>query len=174
MNPILRIIGLIALGSFSAWSEEEPDHRGLCRSWFARTEFEKVSPLKSPKSSYIAATSSMHGCTAGNRSYHGNGIDFMVNGERVGLTLRSMDFPEVADALDSALRSRAREGITKEDISFAEKQLLPAVQAAAAVPDEDDRREALVKARSLWKDYLLTSTVLPVEAAKPKAPPRAL
>jgi hypothetical protein len=152
-NRVLPIFALtLALGAVSYASEEQ-----TCKTWFSR-KVHRGSAFQTEATHAIVATQAMGGCTAENETYHGAGIDFSVSGgQRVAITLRSIDYPEAAEALEPLLMDRAESPLSAEDRAFAIAQLLPLMEVAANEDDEDLREQLLGKARGLWKDHLLSS-----------------
>src|SRR4051812_22188413 len=67
-----------------------------CKTWFSRKLF-RASSFQPEAAHVIAATQAMGGCTAENVAYHGSGIDFTVGGQKITLTLRSIDYPELTE-----------------------------------------------------------------------------
>ncbi len=152
----LLTLGLLAAAPLGLAGEargEEVSEGAACKTWFSR-KVHRTSAFQAEANPVIVATQAMGGCTSENRPYHGAGIDFLINGQKVGITLRSIDFPEAFDALEPALKTRAEEPLSAEDRSFALAQLLPLVEEAAAESDDDLREQTLAKARALWKNYL--------------------
>jgi hypothetical protein len=125
-----------------------------CKTWFSR-KVHKASAFQEAGPASIAAVQAMGGCTAENEPYHGTGLDFVIGGKKIGVSLRSIDFPELFEALEPALKARAESSLSHEDREFALSQLLPILEDAVGEDDEDLQEKFIQKARALWKDHLV-------------------